>query len=190
MRKAIFNVGSSSQSGRNGQGGASPASGLAGASKHGIWWTAGAPDSPPLTVRWSKFRGPGTVNFANNKPAVEKADGKWKTTPVFSSKATTTATFSGARRVRVARGLQRLFRGRRRIPVLLDECSGEGVGQARRDERPILTLPKIKTPKKNETYQDLVKSNHQIPGLTDTFELSGTGLRPVSSIVGAKKGSL
>jgi hypothetical protein len=52
------------------------------------------PDTPPVTVTWNKFRGPGDVKFANNKPAVEKADGKWKTTPAFSGKATTTATFS------------------------------------------------------------------------------------------------
>ena len=53
-----------------------------------------APDTPPVTVTWSKFRGPGDVRFANSKPAVEKADGKWKTTPAFNGKATTTATFS------------------------------------------------------------------------------------------------
>lgn len=52
------------------------------------------PDSPPVTVTWSKFRGPGAVNFTNNKPSVEKAEGKWKTPQVFSGKATTTATFS------------------------------------------------------------------------------------------------
>jgi hypothetical protein len=52
------------------------------------------PDSPPVTVTWSKFRGPGDVKFANNKPPVEKGPGKWKTTPVFSGKTTTTATFS------------------------------------------------------------------------------------------------
>jgi hypothetical protein len=51
-------------------------------------------DTPPVTVTWSKFRGPGAVKFANSKPAVEKADGKWKTTPAFSGKATTTATFA------------------------------------------------------------------------------------------------
>lgn len=51
-------------------------------------------DTPPVTLTWSKFRGPGAVRFANNKPAVEKAEGKWKPTPVFSGKATTTATFS------------------------------------------------------------------------------------------------
>jgi hypothetical protein len=52
------------------------------------------PDTPPVTVTWSKFRGPGDVKFANNKPALEKAIGAWKTTPAFSGRATTTATFS------------------------------------------------------------------------------------------------
>jgi len=51
-------------------------------------------DTPPVTLTWSKFRGPGAVKFTNNKPEVEKAEGKWKPTPVFSGKATTTATFS------------------------------------------------------------------------------------------------
>ncbi len=53
-----------------------------------------APDSPPVTVTWSKYRGPGAVTFADSKPAVEKADRKWNPAPVFSGKATTTATFS------------------------------------------------------------------------------------------------
>jgi hypothetical protein len=52
------------------------------------------PDTPPVTVTWSKYRGPGAVTFSNSKPAVEKAEGKWKPAPVFSGKATTTATFS------------------------------------------------------------------------------------------------
>jgi hypothetical protein len=52
------------------------------------------PDSPPVTVTWSEFRGPGTVKFANSKPPVEKADRKWNPTPAVSGKATTTATFS------------------------------------------------------------------------------------------------
>src|SRR5690242_1050409 len=42
-----------------------------------------APETPPVTVTWSKFRGPGAVKFANSKPPVEKADGKWKTPPAF-----------------------------------------------------------------------------------------------------------
>jgi hypothetical protein len=53
-----------------------------------------APDSPPVTVTWSKFRGPGAVKFANSKPPVEKAERKWNPTPAVSGKATTTATFS------------------------------------------------------------------------------------------------
>jgi hypothetical protein len=53
-----------------------------------------APDSPPVTATWSKFRGPGAVKFANSKPPVEKADRKWNPAPAFSGKATTTATFS------------------------------------------------------------------------------------------------
>src|SRR5467141_1711577 len=49
-----------------------------------------------------------------------------------------------ARRVRVARGSQRLVRGRRRwIPVLLDECSGEGLRQAVSDGRPIIRCQSI-----------------------------------------------
>lgn len=53
-----------------------------------------APDTTPVTVTWSKYRGPGTVTFSNSQPAVETAPGKWKTPQVFSGKATTTATFS------------------------------------------------------------------------------------------------
>jgi hypothetical protein len=53
-----------------------------------------APDTPPVTVTWSKYRGPGAVTFSNNKPAVEKGPGNWKPTPAFSGKATTIATFS------------------------------------------------------------------------------------------------
>jgi hypothetical protein len=41
---------------------------------------------PPLSITWSKYRGPGTVTFANAKPAIDKADG---------GKTTTTATFGG-----------------------------------------------------------------------------------------------
>jgi hypothetical protein len=48
----------------------------------------------PVTVSWGKFRGPGSVTFANNKPAVEKAGSKVTPAPAFSGKATTTATFS------------------------------------------------------------------------------------------------
>lgn len=47
----------------------------------------------PVTVSWSKFRGPGSVTFANNKPTVEKLESKLTNAPVFSGKATTIATF-------------------------------------------------------------------------------------------------
>ena len=52
------------------------------------------PKGPPVTVTWGKFRGPGAVTFANDRPTVEKADGKGTATAAFSGKATTTATFS------------------------------------------------------------------------------------------------
>src|SRR5215510_3252596 len=48
----------------------------------------------PVTVAWSKFRGPGNVTFANSKPAVEKIEGKSTPALPFGGKATTTATFS------------------------------------------------------------------------------------------------
>jgi hypothetical protein len=47
----------------------------------------------PVLIGWSKFRGPGSVTFANNKPTVEKIESKLTPTPVFTGKATTTATF-------------------------------------------------------------------------------------------------
>ena len=47
-----------------------------------------------VTVGWSKFRGPGTVTFANERPAVEKAAFKAPQKTEFSGKATTSATFS------------------------------------------------------------------------------------------------
>ncbi len=42
-----------------------------------------APETP-VTIKWSKFRGPGDVSFGEIQPKVDKADGR----------ATTTATFS------------------------------------------------------------------------------------------------
>jgi hypothetical protein len=48
----------------------------------------------PLRVRWSKFRGPGAVTFANNTPAVEKIESKVTPAPAVSGRATMTATFS------------------------------------------------------------------------------------------------
>ncbi|PYU21998.1 MAG: hypothetical protein DMG30_16055 [Acidobacteria bacterium] len=51
------------------------------------------PKTPPVTVIWSKFRGPGIVTFANAKPAVELANGEAGSGGV-SGTATTSATFS------------------------------------------------------------------------------------------------
>src|SRR5712672_2439776 len=47
---------------------------------------------PPVTLTWSKFRGPGTVTFSNAKPGVEKTGGE----APYNGKSTTTATFSEA----------------------------------------------------------------------------------------------
>jgi hypothetical protein len=48
---------------------------------------------PPVTVKWTKYRGPGAVTFAKDRPEVEKADGGNPNIP-FSGKAATTAAFS------------------------------------------------------------------------------------------------
>jgi hypothetical protein len=53
-----------------------------------------APRTPPVTVAWSKFRGPGTVRFANERPMLDKADFHAPPSARFSGKASTTATFS------------------------------------------------------------------------------------------------
>ena len=48
----------------------------------------------PVTVSWSKQRGPGSVTFAKERPVVEKTDFAAPANTVFAGKATTTATFS------------------------------------------------------------------------------------------------
>ena len=53
-----------------------------------------SPPGPPLTVTWCKFRGPGTVIFAKEKPELEKVEFKAPAGTKVSGKATTTATFS------------------------------------------------------------------------------------------------
>src|SRR5262249_37426637 len=58
--------------------------------------SSGAPPrnlGPPVTLRWSKYRGPGLVTFANPRPELEKLAGGTPGVP-FAGKATTTATFS------------------------------------------------------------------------------------------------
>ena len=52
------------------------------------------PKTPPATVTWSKFRGPGAVTFSQPRPPVETAEAGPAATAAFSGKATTTATFS------------------------------------------------------------------------------------------------
>jgi hypothetical protein len=52
------------------------------------------PKTPAATVAWSKFRGPGSVTFANDRPPVENTEFHAPPTAHFSGKASTTATFS------------------------------------------------------------------------------------------------
>jgi len=52
------------------------------------------PRTPAVVLSWSKYRGPGTVTFSNDKPAIEAADVKAPGVVAFSGKATTTASFS------------------------------------------------------------------------------------------------
>jgi hypothetical protein len=48
------------------------------------------PNLPPVTLTWSKFRGPGVVRFSPDRPAVEKIEGKG----AYNGKSATTVTFS------------------------------------------------------------------------------------------------
>jgi hypothetical protein len=49
---------------------------------------------PPVTVTWTKFRGPGTVTFSNARSPAEKAEFSLPPNTAFTGKMTTTATFS------------------------------------------------------------------------------------------------
>lgn len=51
------------------------------------------PKTPAVTLSWSKFRGPGSVTFANDRPPVESATFAAPQT-AFQGTAATTATFS------------------------------------------------------------------------------------------------
>jgi hypothetical protein len=54
--------------------------------------SSGAPPrnlGAPVTLHWSKYRGPGTVTFSNDRPAAEKVAGD----APFNAKASITATF-------------------------------------------------------------------------------------------------
>jgi hypothetical protein len=48
---------------------------------------------PAVTLRWSKYRGPGTVTFTAERPEVEKIERK-DLPAAFNGKATTSVTFS------------------------------------------------------------------------------------------------
>lgn len=52
------------------------------------------PRSLPVTVSWSKLRGPGAVKFASETPPVQKLEFKAPPSATFTGKASTTATFS------------------------------------------------------------------------------------------------
>lgn len=52
------------------------------------------PATPPVTLTWSKFRGPGAVSFSNSRPAVERTEEGKSASAAFTGKATTSATFS------------------------------------------------------------------------------------------------
>ena len=52
------------------------------------------PRTPAVTLTLSKFRGPGDVTFASDRPTLEAAEVQGTANPVFSGKASTTATFS------------------------------------------------------------------------------------------------
>jgi hypothetical protein len=51
------------------------------------------PKTPPVTLTWTKFRGPGEVLFANAKPPVMETQSDHKLPGGFSGGATTTASF-------------------------------------------------------------------------------------------------
>jgi hypothetical protein len=78
--------------------------------------SSGAPPrnlGPPVTLRWSKFRGPGAVTFSKVRPELEKLAGGTPGVP-FSGKSTITATFSAP--------------GEYVLHLALNDYSGEGGG--------------------------------------------------------------
>jgi hypothetical protein len=65
----------------------------------------------PVTLRWTKFRGPGSVTFSNARPEVEKLAGGSPGVP-FAGKASTNVTFSAP--------------GDYRLHLAVNDYSGEG----------------------------------------------------------------
>ncbi|MBV8729539.1 MAG: hypothetical protein JO336_07000 [Acidobacteriia bacterium] len=49
---------------------------------------------PPVSLTWSKFRGPGEVTFSKDRPAADPTEFSAPPNTVFHGKATTSATFS------------------------------------------------------------------------------------------------
>ena len=54
------------------------------------------PAATPVTVSWSKYRGPGIVTFSKERPSVDKASFQAPASTAFSGTAATSATFSEA----------------------------------------------------------------------------------------------
>jgi hypothetical protein len=52
------------------------------------------PKTPPITLTWNKFRGPGAVVFSAEQPAIETTDFAAPAQTTVHGKASTTATFS------------------------------------------------------------------------------------------------
>jgi hypothetical protein len=78
--------------------------------------SSGAPPrnlGPPVTLRWTQFRGPAAVTFSNARPEIEKLTGGSPGVP-FSGKATTKVTFGTP--------------GEYVLHVVLNDYSGEGGG--------------------------------------------------------------
>jgi hypothetical protein len=57
-------------------------------------FAAFAKSLPTVLITWTKFRGPGEVKFANEKPKVEKTEFKAPPNTTYTGKASTSATFS------------------------------------------------------------------------------------------------
>lgn len=55
---------------------------------------ASRPNTPPVTLYWSKFRGPGKVAIANARPSAREAEFAAPKETAFHGKALTTATFA------------------------------------------------------------------------------------------------
>jgi hypothetical protein len=73
---------------------------------------ASRPRTAPVSLTWSKYRGPGVVRFANIKPQAEAANYTAPPGTAFHGKAVTTATFTEP--------------GEYTLHVLANDWSGEG----------------------------------------------------------------